>query len=87
MNKLAYLALGILVERFHQHLTQPKRIESGWLALSVIWRQAESLYCPASFEEMQAALNALIEEGLVVKEREFMYSFRVTRVEFAKQSA
>ena len=86
MNKLAYIALGILVERFHDHLTHPQHITSGWYSLSAIWNKTEHLFQPASFEEMQAALDALVEANLIEKRDTFLYCFRVTRIEFPKSA-
>jgi len=87
VNKLAYLILGILVERFHQHLTQSKHITNGQRSLSDLWKRVESLYQSASFEEMQSALDTLVDAGLVERHGNHVYSFRVTRIEYPKKSA
>jgi hypothetical protein len=79
MNKLAYLILGILVERYHQYLKYPQHITSEWCELSTIWIQVEKLYHSASFDEMDTALRELVEEGLIEKQGRYLYCFCVVR--------
>lgn len=87
MNKLAYLILGILVERMKQHIKEPKHVTSEECSLSDLWKQVEALYQSASFEEMQSALNVLVDADLVKRHGVYKYSFRVTRIEYPKKSA
>lgn len=86
MNKLAYLILGILVERMKQHIKDPKHV-ARVSSLSDLWKQAESLCVSASFEEMCSALNALVDAELIERHGAYKYSFRVTRVEYPKKTA
>lgn len=86
MNTLAYIALGILVERFHDHLRHPGHITSGWYSLSAVWHRVDELGHVASFDEMQSALDALIEAKLIGKSGDFLYCFRATRIAYPKSA-
>lgn len=86
MNTLAYIVLGILTERFHDHLRMPNHITSGWYSLSAVWHRVEELGHEHTFEEISLAFSALVEARLIEKSGDFLYCLRVTRIEYPKSA-
>lgn len=83
MNTLAYIALGILVERCKAHLRDPERHNRG-MRFATIWDRVEHIGEVVSYNEMQKALDTLVEAELVEHIGFAEYRFRITRIAYPK---